>query len=214
MGFTAVAPMDDRASGRTERDRPERLRRNRIRNPSGSGFHLPLARMLSSGLKSWLPAASLKKIGLHPDFSPTAQGDTKSVTEKLNVERRGSTGNECTFCGDSKKAARSAPRDDVFSRASSSEVLSYEATQHDWVSEPETEAATEGAGDLAVGVCGSFSALAATVPAAERALTAAASCYSEKLARCCLPFPPLSLPLPLPLPFPLPGESVCLSGLR
>ena len=41
VAFTAVAPMDDRASGRAEEDCLERLRSNRIRNPRGSGFHLP-----------------------------------------------------------------------------------------------------------------------------------------------------------------------------
>ena len=79
--------MDDRATERTEGDRPERLRSNRVLNPSGSGFHLPLARRLSGGLRSRLPAASLKKVALHPDFSPTAHGGTKSGTESLNVER-------------------------------------------------------------------------------------------------------------------------------
>ena len=99
----------------------------------------------------------------------------KSVSVKLNLGRRCSTFDEFTFCGDSKKAARSAPRDDVFNSASSSEVLSYDATQHDCVSEPATEAAAdigfpaEGAGDL-TGVCG----FSARVPADLSAVTAAA----------------------------------------
>ena len=97
--------------------------------------------------------------------------------------------------------------------ASSSAVPSYEATQHDCVSDPATEAATDGV----IGVGGaSFSGVKA--PADLRAVTAAAICSEEKA--CCgsrLPFPPLSPFLPFPpfppLPLP-PGDSDCLSGLR